>query len=244
MRVNSDFTKFASVHFNPLCYIPSPAFGVNRFLLDRIGDELARATTIVEYRPNSSFPLHTHIGGEEYLVLAGTFHDDRGAYTTDSYVRNPIGSQHAPWVEADGCTILVKLLQMSEDVEFVEPLHVKVSRSQSKPMPPMGCVQELYESNLTGERVQVFWIAKDEQFPVSVHGQNGGEELFVMDGSLLLDNEEYTKWDWLRFPAEGMANRLRTTLRAGADGAQVWCKTGHLTKAALALEKIQVSEDR
>ena len=40
-------------------------------MLDRIGTEKARATTIVEFQPNSKFPEHEHVGGEEFLVLKG-----------------------------------------------------------------------------------------------------------------------------------------------------------------------------
>ncbi len=52
-----------------------------------------------------------HGGGEEFLVLDGTFVDEHGAYPAGTYVRNPVGSAHAPSAP-DGCTILVKLWQM------------------------------------------------------------------------------------------------------------------------------------
>jgi ChrR Cupin-like domain len=119
MRIRSDFSNFTSVHFDPALFIPSPSNGGKRFLLDRIGDELARATSIVEYAPCSSFPSHSHAGGEEFLVLKGTFHDEHGSYPTGHYVRNPIGSHHAPFVKEDGCTIFVKLLQMADEPENV-----------------------------------------------------------------------------------------------------------------------------
>ena len=112
MKINANFRLFAATNFDKSKYIASPAYGVNRFMLDRVGEEKARATTIVEYQPNSSFPKHTHIGGEEFLVLKGTFKDQLGSFPEGTYVRNPIGSQHEPWVDEDGCTIMVKLLQV------------------------------------------------------------------------------------------------------------------------------------
>ena len=57
MKINANFRAFAAVKFDASKYIESPAYGVNRFMLDRIGDEKARATTIVEYKPNSKFPV-------------------------------------------------------------------------------------------------------------------------------------------------------------------------------------------
>ena len=106
MKINANFRLFAATNFDSSKYIASPAYGVNRFMLDRIGSEKARATTIVEYKPNSTFPEHEHIGGEEFLVLKGTFKDQFGEFPAGTYVRNPIGSVHAPWVDDDGCTIL------------------------------------------------------------------------------------------------------------------------------------------
>jgi hypothetical protein len=53
MRLHANFEKVAAIHFDPYQYIESPANGVSRFLLDRIGEEKARATTIVQYKPNS-----------------------------------------------------------------------------------------------------------------------------------------------------------------------------------------------
>jgi anti-sigma factor ChrR (cupin superfamily) len=71
MELNSDFTKRVVVHSDRLPWLQSPIPGVERRMLDRIGDEVARATTIVRYAPNSKFPTHVHSGGEEFLVLEG-----------------------------------------------------------------------------------------------------------------------------------------------------------------------------
>ena len=85
--------------------------GVERRLLDRQGGEVARATSIVRYLPGSRFERHIHGGGEEILVLEGTFSDELGDYPAGTYLRNPAGSAHAPSSES-GCTLLVKLQQM------------------------------------------------------------------------------------------------------------------------------------
>ena len=54
-------------------WVASPSPGVWRYPLDRVGGEIARATSIVRYAPASSFSPHTHAGGEEFLVLEGVF---------------------------------------------------------------------------------------------------------------------------------------------------------------------------
>ena len=54
--------------------------GVDRRMLDRIGGEVARATSIVRYAPGSRFSAHTHTGGEEFVVLEGVFQDEFGDF--------------------------------------------------------------------------------------------------------------------------------------------------------------------
>ena len=61
-------------------WVASPQPGVGRVMLDRIGAERARATSLVRYQPRSVFPAHGHPGGEEILVLSGTFSDSSGDY--------------------------------------------------------------------------------------------------------------------------------------------------------------------
>jgi ChrR Cupin-like domain len=247
MKIRADFSKFESVHFDPALFQPSPSNGVNRFLLDRVGDEFARATSIVEYAPCSSFPSHCHVGGEEFLVLKGTFHDEHGSHPTGNYVRNPIGSNHAPFVKENGCTILVKLLQMadpgetsSDTTKGSRSVSVEVSLSQATKI-ATGAIQELYQNEWTGERVQVCWVDPDTLIPPPRN--NDGEELLVMGGTLLLDEEKFVEWDWLRFPAGCDSSTRSSMLRSGPAGAQLWRKTGHLTPRALSLEKVKIPPD-
>ena len=246
MKLHSNFKLFAATNFDPAKYISSPAYGVNRFMLDRIGNEKARATTIVEYKPNSKFPKHTHIGGEEFLVLTGTFKDQFGEFPAGTYVRNPIGSEHAPWVDDDGCTIMVKLLQMADTGEGTTPLHVNLEKAkiESGRTTSFGTMAELYRNAQTGEVVHMCWLGSNQSFPADEYSV-GGEELFILQGSLTLptsDEKVYRKWGWLRFPP-GQPDEQRKQLVAGPEGAQVFRKTGHLTEKALSMEKIQINED-
>ena len=111
MQINADLRKRAVVYSKDLPWVDSPMAGVQRRMLERDGDEVARATTIVRYASGSSFSAHTHGGGEEFLVLDGVFSDDKGDYPAGTYVRNPVGSTHTPFSK-EGSTILVKLRQM------------------------------------------------------------------------------------------------------------------------------------
>ena len=80
MEINADFGRRVVVHPWMLPWLASPIPGVERRMLDRIGDEVARATTIVRYAPESKFSAHVHTGGEEFIVLEGVFQDEHGTF--------------------------------------------------------------------------------------------------------------------------------------------------------------------
>lgn len=113
MKINADLTKPVLLDAAALDWVPSPAAGVDRRMLYREGAEVARATSIVRYALGSAFPPHVHSGGEEILVLSGTFQDEHGDYPAGSYFRNPPGTSHSP-AAAEGCEIFVRLWQFRQ----------------------------------------------------------------------------------------------------------------------------------
>ena len=97
MNINSDFSQKAVINTLDLGWSLSPVSGIERKYLDRIGDELARASSLVKYSPDSSFAEHVHGQGEEILVLEGTFSDEYGDHPAGTYIRNPPDSKHTPY---------------------------------------------------------------------------------------------------------------------------------------------------
>ena len=88
--VNQDFTKRIAINSEKETWHKSPSDGVERLYLERDdGGESAVATTIVRFAPGSKFDEHLHDGGEEFIVLEGTFSDEFGSYPKGTYVRNP-----------------------------------------------------------------------------------------------------------------------------------------------------------
>ena len=65
-------------------------------------------TALVKWPENERFQPHRHFGGEEILVLSGTFMDEHGRYPELSWMRNPHMRQHYPYVEKE-TVILVKV---------------------------------------------------------------------------------------------------------------------------------------
>jgi hypothetical protein len=219
MELNSDFRARAAVHAAQLDWTPSPIPGVDRRMLDRIGDEVARATSIVRYAPHSRFSAHTHGGGEEFLVLDGVFQDEHGDYPVGTYVRNPPASSHTPASEP-GCTIFVKLWQFEPDDRT--PIRIDTSGLAFTASPDLLGVKfaVLYES--AGELVLLERWAPVTNIEVPVPG---GIELFVLDGSFTEGGEAFTRLSWLRLPA-GATLQANT----GPAGCKLWVKSGHLAR--------------
>lgn len=215
MRINADFAEKAVVVPNDSDWVCSPEAGVDRLMLDRIGAEVARATSLVRYGPGSSFSRHIHGAGEEFLVLDGVFSDEHGDYSVGTYVRNPPGSGHSPYSE-NGCRILVKLRQFDPR----DLAHVVVSTADSAAWPgePHSKVLNLHEFG--SERVMIVRLDAGKPFPIN--SDPGGLEILVIRGSINDDGVELAAESWLRIPAN-----QDNGLIASSD-ALLWVKTGHL----------------
>ena len=217
MNLNADFTKRAAVHAATLPWQPSPTGGVDRRMLDRIGGEVARATTIVRYAPDSRFPAHTHGGGEEFLVLDGVFQDEHGDFPAGSYVRNPPTSRHTPG-SAPGCTIFVKLWQFDPEDRHEVRLDTATVPSAIVPGRPGVEVAPLFRD--TGEDVR---LERWTPGAAIVYQPEGGIELLVLEGGFTEGGETFVPQSWLRLPPSASL-----TATAGAQGCRVWVKEGHL----------------
>src|SRR5947209_15522638 len=217
MNLNADFATRAAVHAARLDWTRSPIAGVDRRMLDRNGDEVARATSIVRYAPHSHFSPHTHGGGEEFLVLDGVFQDEHGDYPAGTYVRNPPTTSHAPRSEP-GCTIFVKLWQFDPDDRTAVRTDTTTLSLTPAPYLPGVEFAVLYES--ASELVLLERWAPGTSIAVPIPG---GIELLVLDGGFAEGGEELTQYSWLRLPAESTLQAV-----AGPQGCRLWVKSGHL----------------
>ncbi|VUX45551.1 Predicted transcription negative regulator [Candidatus Defluviicoccus seviourii] len=216
MLVNADLGQRAVSFADEAEWAPSPMAGVERRMLERDGDEVARATSVVRYRPGSRFPRHEHALGEEFLVLEGTFEDEQGQYPAGTYVRNPPGSGHAPWSDA-GCVLFVKLRQFHPD----DRERVVVDTRSAEWFP--GIVKGIAVLPLHGfgsERVSLVRWAANTRFMPHVHP--GGEEIFVLDGAVEDEEGRYAAGSWLRNPPGSQH------MPFSLEGCLLYVKIGHL----------------
>ena len=220
MELNADFSRRAVVHAARLPWVASPMAGVERRMLDRIGAEVARATSIVRYAPHSHFSPHVHGGGEEFLVLEGVFQDEHGDYPAGSYVRNPPTSRHQPG-SAPGCTIFVKLWQFDPD----DRTEVRIDAGQRifHPVPDRPGVEIVPLFEDAREEVRLERWSAGARIALDLPG---GMEVLVLEGGFSEGGESFVPQSWLRLPR---GSRLEAA--AGPAGARVWIKAGHLALA-------------
>ncbi len=222
MRINSDFSQRVVVRPGDYRWVDSPTPGVERMMLDRIGGEVARATSLVRYAPDSTFPPHVHGGGEEFFVLEGEFGDEHRTYPAGTYVRNPIGTQHSPRVGEQGCTIFVKLHQFDPEDDTAVVVDTRNAGWPLEFAPGFAALR------LHGFRdEQVFLIRWAPDTPFEEHTHHGGEEVFVIEGCFSDEYGDYPAGTWVRYPDKSSHDAFTRD-----EGALLYLKAGHLPAAA------------
>jgi len=69
MNLHADYSQRIVLNHHALTWQLSPEPGVERKMLDRIGDEVAKATSIVRYAAGAEFARHTTILAKKYWFL-------------------------------------------------------------------------------------------------------------------------------------------------------------------------------
>lgn len=222
VELNSDFSTTVVMRTADMQWQASPGAGVWRKRLELLGAaESGRVTSIVRYVPGSRFAHHAHPDGEEILVLEGTFADEHGSYPAGTYLLNPDGFRHAPRSE-EGCLLLVKLRQYpgsDRGHRVVDSSHAAWQPSE----PPGREVLTLYDEPGHPESMRLVRLAPGTR--VTEHDHPGGEEVYVISGSLADAEGTYEQGTWLRFP-DGSRHQPFSD-----EGCTLYVKTGHLPKS-------------
>ena len=173
-------------------------------MLDRVGDEVAVATSLVRYAPESRFPSHDHARGEEFIVLEGEFADEHGRYPPGTYVRNPPGTHHAPFSDP-GCLIWVKLRQFHRD--DLEQMVVRLDAQ----IPGEGQHTRALHAH-ADEQVEEITAATGES--VELPGADRPQEIVVLEGRVNCAGRILEPMSWLRVPAgEGVVLEVEVPSR-------------------------------
>jgi anti-sigma factor ChrR (cupin superfamily) len=215
MNLHADYSERIVLNHHALTWQMSQELGVERKMLDRIGDEVAKATSVVRYAAGAKFAQHTHDLGEEILVLDGVFSDETGHYPAGTYLMNPPGSSHTPFSK-EGCTLFVKLRHLGP--EQTEREIVDTQRAQwLQGLVPGLTVMPLMRQG-TGSTL-VRWAPQTYFNP---HRHYGGEEIFVVEGVFEDEHGRYEAGSWIRSPHMSVHKPF------SQEGCTIFVKTGHL----------------
>ncbi len=215
MNIHSDYSKRVVINQHDLPWGNSPEHGIERRMLDRIGGEVAKATSIVRYQPGAKFKSHTHDLGEEIFVLDGVFSDETGDYPAGTYIMNPPGSSHEPFSDL-GCTLFVKLRHLGIDQVEREIVDTN-SATWFQGLVPGLMVLPLMRQG-TGSSL-VRW---QPQTYFNPHKHYGGEEIYVIDGVFEDEHGRYPVGSWIRSPHMSLHKPF------SKEGCTIFVKTGHL----------------
>lgn len=218
MQVRADFSQHARVRPGDEAWVPSPQPGVDRVMLDRIGGEIARATSLVRFAPGSFFPFHEHGGGEEVFILDGIFEDEHGTYPAGTYLRDPVGTSHTPFTK-DGCSLFVKLWQFGAGDITRKVIDTTMGRYDASSTQGLA-IQHLHD--FAGVSTCLMKLEPGLRLMRELHP--GGEEILVLDGALGDISETYPIGTWLRDPGGGAREIF------SEDGCTLLVTTGHLAE--------------
>jgi anti-sigma factor ChrR (cupin superfamily) len=221
MEPRADFGRREVVRPDGEAWRPAPMTGAEYHVLDSLGDEVARKTSIVRCAAGAPFNANDRGDGEEFLVLAGSLHDDAGDYSAGTYVRNPVGTAQASWAGPDGAVLFVKLRQVAAADTQRVVIDTRAAR-WSQGLVPGLTVLPLHEHG--SEHVALVRWAPLTRFRPHQHW--GGEEILVLDGVFEDEHGTYPKGTWLRSPHLSAHHPF-----TGPQGALIYVKTGHLAAA-------------
>ncbi len=219
MLIHADFSQAVIIKPEDYHWVKSPHGEVDRVMLDRIGDEIARATSLVKYAPHTTFPEHRHPHGEEILVLSGVFTENQNLhYSAGWYLRSPHQSVHQPSSE-EGTLIFVKLMQIPTS----ETQTLRINTNDPAQWQEIG---SRLICTLVDASYEHTYLEKLKPQQLFTEEAEGGIEILITQGQLVDKEIVYEAGTWIRLPPKTHAH-----FQAGLSGASLYVKTGHLASA-------------
>ena len=219
MQINANFSERAVVRPGDLDWVPSPMAGVERQMLDRIGGEVARATSIVRYAAKSDFSPHEHGGGRG---IPGSGRRLLGrAWRLSARNLRPQSHRIAPHaLQRGGLHDLRQAASVRPRGSGAEGL----PHAQAAFLP--GLVSGLSVLPLHSHGTEnVALVRWEPGTTFNRHRHWGGEEIFVLEGTFQDEGGAYPTGSWLRSP------HLSEHTPYSETGCLIYVKTGHLPVA-------------
>lgn len=215
-QLNIDFERVVVVNTEELPWLPMTGEGVTQRLLEKIGTDICRTTTIIRCLAGSPIPAHALDQGEEIIVLEGEYTDELGVYPAGSYIKNSKGAQRTS-ITKIGCVLFVKQGHLQQD--DTERVVVDVANSDWR----QGLVAGLSVMPLSEFKGEHNALVRWQPGTVfTAHRHWGGEEIYVIEGVFEDEFGRYPKGTWVRNP------HLSQHAPFSREGCTIFVKVGHL----------------
>jgi anti-sigma factor ChrR (cupin superfamily) len=172
-------------------------------------------TMLTRFEPGGFIPLHGHPGGEEILVLEGSFIDETGVYSPGTYLLNPEGFIHEPYSN-EGCLSFVRLRQHGGKTRQQVKKNIFELPWEAGIIPTIE-VKILYEQMGYPEKV---WI--ERWLPGTMLSnlvETEVKEIFVIEGTWSDELGDYPTCSWVRYSPNCLYSP------ASKDGCLILVKT-------------------
>ena len=197
-EINADLTEHIVVHSNDLEWQQTEHAGVFKKCFELIADpSKARETSLLRFEADAAMPGSQLDERTEMMVLEGELSDGQGTYGEGVYVKNPPGAR-VRYSSDGGCIVFMKRRanagtgagRVVRDTNEEDAWETWGERGAHK--------VTLYGP---GEIREASWVGRmlpDVHIPE--HDHAGGEEIFVLHGTIEDDAARADRGTWIRFP--------------------------------------------
>ena len=197
-EINADLTKHVVVHARDLEWRETEHAGIATKCFELITDPAkARETCLLKFDAGAAMPEAELDERTEMMVLEGTLSDGHGNYGAGEYVKNPPGGG-VRFSSEGGCVVFMKRRasagpgagRVVRDTNDDDAWEIWGERGAHK--------VTLYGP---GEIQEGSWIGRmlpDVRIPE--HDHAGGEEIFILHGSIEDETSKAEPCTWVRFP--------------------------------------------
>lgn len=210
-------SRLEAIRFSDLTWQPHPVAGVKIAVLHLDHDQ-REITALFRADQGVQYPVHDHKGPEDIFMLRGDLQVGPISLQTGDFIRSDQGALH-PHATRDGCLCLVRsciddsFLEIGSPLESEAHFPFQLSTRQDQIWQPYATdgveitilCQDRPRRQITGI------LRADPQVHYPLHQHGGIEEILMVSGDLIVEEQVFGPGDYLRSP-QGSAHAPWTEL--------------------------------
>lgn len=219
-RIRADLppaSRLAAMRFTDLSWQPHPVSGVQIAVL-HLDQDQREITALFHAAEGVQYPVHDHKGPEDIYMLRGDLQVGPITLQTGDFIRSDRGALH-PHATQEGCLCLVRsciddsFLDIGSALESEAHFPFQLSTSRDQIWQPYATdgveITLLCQDRPRGQITGVLRADPQVHYPLHQHG--GMEEILMVSGDLIVEEQVFGPGDYLRSP-KGSAHAPWTEL--------------------------------